>query len=87
MAEPNFFAEGNEPRRTDTHWKIEQKILGAIRDNGGVGGGGSGGLSGAGSPEGVVTADAGTTYWDATNEIFWVKDTGSGNTGWYQLVG
>lgn len=50
-------------------------------------GGGGGGESGSGSPEGVVTANPGTTYWDATNDIFWVKDTGVGNTGWYQLVG
>lgn len=86
MAEPTFFSEGNEPRRPDTLWKIDQKILGAIRDGAGGGGGGTG-LSGAGSPEGVQTAAVGTTYWDTTGEVFWVKNAGVGNTGWFQLVG
>lgn len=50
------------------------------------GGGGGGGLSGSGSPEGVVTANPGTTYWDTTGQSLWVKDTGTGNTGWVQLI-
>jgi hypothetical protein len=54
---------------------------------GGSGSSSSSGLQGIGSPEGVVTAEPGQTYWDSTGDIFWVKDTGSGNTGWYQLVG
>ncbi len=45
------------------------------------------GLNGSGSPEGVVTANPGTTYFDTASAIFWVKQTGTGNTGWYQLVG
>ncbi len=61
-------------------------ILGAVSSITG-GGGGGGGLSGSGSPEGVETANPGTTYWDATGKVFWVKDTGAGNTGWYDLVG
>ena len=52
-----------------------------------TGGGGGGGESGVGSPEGVVTANPGTTYFDTLNKIFWVKQTGAGNTGWFQLVG
>lgn len=44
-------------------------------------------LSGAGSPEGVKTAGVGRTYWDTTGKILWIKDSGTGNTGWYQLVG
>jgi hypothetical protein len=60
-------------------------LLGAVANI--TGGTGSGGLSGSGSPEGVVTANPGATYWDATGKVFWVKDTGAGNTGWYQLVG
>lgn len=52
----------------------------------GGGSGGSGGLQGAGSPEGVVTADPGTTYVDSTGHAFYVKETGSGNTGWLQYV-
>ena len=49
--------------------------------------GGGGGLAGAGSPEGVVTASPGRTYWDTTNKAFYVKDTGTGNTGWQFLAG
>lgn len=46
------------------------------------------GMSGTGSPEGVVTAAPGSTWLqtDATNDvkgwIRWVKATGTGNTGW-----
>lgn len=49
----------------------------------------AGGMSGAGaiapgsgSPEGVVTASPGQTYWDFTNQQLWVKEAGSGTTGW-----
>lgn len=44
--------------------------------------------TGTGSPEGVVTASPGQPYLD-TNEPggFWVKKTGTGNTGWRQLLG
>lgn len=47
------------------------------------------GLNGAGSPEAVVTADPGTTYTDVSVDppLFWVKEFGSGNTGWRQLIG
>ena len=42
-------------------------------------------MSGAGSPEGVVTAPKGST-WRRTDggagTTFWVKESGSGNTGW-----
>ena len=48
---------------------------------------GAGSLSGAGSPEGSKTANVGATYWDTAGKILWVKDSGTGNTGWYQLVG
>jgi len=40
---------------------------------------------GSGSPETVVTADVGTLYLQtngATGAVLWVKETGSGNTGW-----
>lgn len=43
--------------------------------------GGSGEI-GNGSPEGVVTATPGTTYWDRTNLQLWLKDSGVGNVGW-----
>ena len=39
--------------------------------------------SGAGSPEGAVTAVVGTTYWQI-DVGQWVKNTGAGNTGWVQ---
>ncbi len=39
-------------------------------------------LSGNGSPEGVVTAIPGRTYWDRLNKELYIKDTGTGNTGW-----
>lgn len=85
MPDPSFFSEGNVPRRTDSRWRIEQKILGAVRDNG-TGGGGGGGLVGSGSPEGVETAEPGVTYLDVDADSFWVKESGSGNTGWLQLI-
>jgi len=37
---------------------------------------------GSGSPQGVVTASPGQVYWDSTNKQLWVKESGSGNTGW-----
>lgn len=40
----------------------------------------------AGNPEGVVTADPGCTYLNLTDSSFWVKRTGSGNTGWEALI-
>lgn len=43
-------------------------------------------LSGTGSPEGVETANPGSTYLDASNGFFYVKQTGVGNTGWLALV-
>jgi hypothetical protein len=52
----------------------------------GSGGGGAGGLEGSGSPEGVETAEPGATYWDSSNNIFYVKASGSGNTGWRELI-
>ena len=47
-------------------------------------------IRGFGSPEGIVTADVGTTYVDkrVTNgALKWIKETGSGNTGWRVLIG
>lgn len=64
-------------------------IAEGTNQNSGGGGGsesGGGGEAGAGSPEGVVTADPGTTYYNTTDGSFWVKATGSGNTGWIELI-
>ena len=48
---------------------------------------GGAGLAASGSPEAAQTATPGTTYLNTTDETFWVKKTGSGNTGWIQLIG
>jgi hypothetical protein len=64
-------------------------LLNAISDAFGGGGGGGGGLNvapGVVNPEGVVTANAGATYWNSANQTFWEKQSGSGNTGWVQLI-
>lgn len=54
------------------------------------GGGGSGELTtleGTGTPEGAVAGDPGWTYWDSSNKQFWVKNNGTGNTGWERQIG
>lgn len=75
------------PKNTDTIRILEVRILNALRAAGGSGGGtGQAGITGSGSPEGVVTATAGTTYLDEDTDSLWFKKTGSGNTGWIQLI-
>ena len=47
-------------------------------------------IRGAGSPQGRITAEIGTTYVDvnATNgALKWIKESGNGNTGWKVLIG
>ena len=47
-------------------------------------------IRGTGSPEGRITAEIGTTYVDVnvTNgALKWIKEKGSGNTGWRVLIG
>ena len=85
MAQPTFFGEGHESRLQDTIWKIDQKILGALNSGSG-GAGGSGTFAGAGSPEGSLTASPGATYYDTTGDDFYVKKTGTGDTGWQLVV-
>jgi hypothetical protein len=53
------------------------------------GGGGTGGpgIVDVGSPEGVITAPPGTSYLDSSTDNFWFKASGSGNTGWVELIG
>jgi hypothetical protein len=41
---------------------------------------------GVGSPEGVVTRGPGTPYLDTATNSLWIKLSGSGNTGWLQLI-
>lgn len=52
------------------------------------GGGGTGGTHcGTGSPEGVVSASCGETYYDTSSGGFWVKETGTNTTtGWVALI-
>lgn len=45
----------------------------------------SGGLT-DGSPEGVISAVPTSLRWDATARTLWFKDTGTGNTGWIELL-
>jgi hypothetical protein len=47
--------------------------------------GGGGTVSSAVDPEGVVTADPGTFLWQRVSQTVWIKDTGTGNTGWIFL--
>lgn len=89
MSQPNFFSEGSSPRRPDTLWKIEQKILGALADGAAAIGGGGAIPPGAVDPEGVVIGNPGQTYWNTS--VFphteWLKETGTGTTtGWVQVV-
>ena len=44
------------------------------------------GLTGTVDPNGNVTANPGTNYFNTTDLTFWVKATGTGNTGWTQLI-
>lgn len=48
--------------------------------------GGAAPYGGSGSPEGVQTAPPNSIYWDSTNKAFYVKDSGTGSTGWQVLV-
>jgi hypothetical protein len=81
------FLSGNVSTAIDTQRVLEVKILNRLNAMSGGGGTGSAGSTGVGSPEGVVTAGAGSAYWDTAAKSWWVKDSGSGNTGWFQVVG
>ena len=48
-------------------------------------GGGTGGLVGVVNPEGAVSAAPGRTYYNTALQTFWVKASGTGNTGWDQV--
>ena len=64
---------------------LELALLAQIA-NGTISGGTSGGLTGTGSPQNVVSAPAGTTYWDSAGQSLWVKNSGTNNTGWVQVT-
>lgn len=75
------YSSGTTPLATDPARVIEVKILRSLTSSS-LGGG----LSGVGSPEGVVSANAGQTYFDTVAQTFWAKGTGTGNTGWVELI-
>lgn len=78
------YSLGLAPLQSDPQRVIEVKILRAI--NAATCSGGTGGNSGTGSPEGVVTASPGATYLDTSSNSLWAKNSGTGNTGWVQLI-
>jgi hypothetical protein len=81
------YDEGTEARSTDGAQRSLVKIVEILNNSGGGGGGTGATYSGSGSPEGVQSGNPGNVYWDATNNVFYVKDTGTGtNTGWRELV-
>ena len=53
---------------------------------GGGGGTGGAGLVGTGSPQSVVVATEGTSYYDRTGFAYWYKTVGSDANGWTQVV-
>lgn len=65
---------------------IYSKSLGTWTLYSAGGGGGGNGQVGVVDPEGVVTASPGTTYWNSSNNTLWVKVSGTGNTGWVQII-
>lgn len=70
-------SNGDWYTKTDSGWELQA---------GGGGGSGAGGLLGTVDPEGSVTADPGTPYTNKTNHTLWIKETGTGNTGWLQYA-
>ncbi len=75
------------PVTVDPSEIVELQLLCEIKaaSTGGGGGGGTG-MVGVVDPEGVVTADPGTSYSNRVLKTFWYKETGTGNTGWQQYV-
>lgn len=43
-------------------------------------------INGTGSPEGVVSANPSSIYHDRSSGNFWLKQTGTGNTGWILIA-
>jgi len=70
-------------------WRASGRVtLGDVGSTAGLEFGSSGPrmMVGTGSPEGAVTAPAGSQWWQTDHATFgyvrWVKDSGTGNTGW-----
>lgn len=80
-------SSGTTPLPTDTERTLLVKILEAINAGGGGGGGiTTGATVGVVDPEGAVTGSPGALYWNRLAASFWVKEFGTGNTGWNQIV-
>lgn len=43
-------------------------------------------MIGTGSPEGAVTANPSQLFWNSTGSALWLKQSGTGNTGWIPLL-
>ena len=80
------FLSGTVSTAIDTQRVLEVKILNRLNAMSAGSGSGGAGVVGIGSPEGVVTAPAGTSYFDTSADSFWYKESGSGSTGWTQLI-
>jgi hypothetical protein len=80
------YSTGSVPQLTSTERQLLVKLLIAANNNTGGGGGGGSGLYGSGSPAGAVSASPGTTYIDTSTGNFWVKQTGTGSSGWLELI-
>ncbi len=80
---PETYSQGDVPFYTNTERVLEAKILNKLNTGAGTGGPG---VVGVGSPEGVVTAPPGTSYFDTSTDSFWYKKSGVGNTGWVQEI-
>lgn len=69
---PDFFSEGNTPRREDPRWRILQKILGATIAGGGGGGGNF--RAGSGAPVGAAPGALRTAYADDDTGVIYVQN-------------
>lgn len=84
-----FYSSGTVPLRVNPERVLTAKILLALNNQASGSGTGTGTFSGTGSPEGVITASPGSTYTDTGSSPvnFWTKTSGTGNTGWTQIIG
>lgn len=82
---PNFYPEGDTSLPSDNEMRSLHKIVDLL-NGGGSGSGIGSGLAGAVNPEGVVAARPGQVYTNTTTGSFWNKLTGTGTTGWQELI-
>jgi len=80
---PSFYPEGNTSKPSDNSMRSLHKLVDLA---GGGSGGGAAGKYGTGSPEGVVTAPPGTTYARTDTGGLWTKNSGTGSSGWVEIV-